>query len=364
MSPDLPLDLRAGLDTLAEGRSRADLARRAAAISDAYRAGHGSQAITDDEDALAYALVRLPATYAALAAVLSALQQAAPAFAPDSLIDVGAGPGTAAFAAATAYPSLRRFDLLDRNAALARLARMLLAGSDNDVLQDARYDRVEAEASLAGRQPADLVIANYVVGEIAPATLAALAAALWARTARVLVVVEPGTPAGFARIAELRAHLLGRGARVLAPCPHDRPCPIVAPDWCHFAQRLNRSRDHRHLKDVALSYEDEKFAYVALGRGQPGRTFEARVLAPPQIGKVAVTAKLCTRDGAIATNTAPRRNRDAYKAHKGWRWGDPVAAETVSAETASAETASADTASASRKERTHPRLQVDEDGPT
>lgn len=353
MSPDLPFDLRASLDTLAEGRSRADLARRAAVISDAYRASLGSQAITDEEDALAYALVRMPATYAALAAVLSAVQQAAPAFAPDDLIDVGAGPGTATFAAAAAYPSLQRFDLLDRNAALARLARTLLAGSDKDVLQDARYDRVEAGTSLAGRAPADLVIASYVVGEIAPATLTAFAETLWARTARVLVVVEPGTPAGFARITELRAHLVGHGAHVLAPCPHDLPCPIVAPDWCHFAQRLNRSRDHRHVKDVVLAYEDEKFAYVALGRDQPDRTFAARVLAPPHVGKVAVTAKLCTRDGVIAIDTAPRRQRDAYKARKGWRWGEPVAAET----------ASPDTSFANAQEGQYPRLQIDDGGP-
>ena len=35
------------------------------------------------------------------------------------------------------------------------------------------------------------------------------------------------------------------GANILAPCPHARPCPLAAPDWCHFSARVARSRLHR-----------------------------------------------------------------------------------------------------------------------
>ncbi|MGL1585795.1 small ribosomal subunit Rsm22 family protein, partial [Vibrio parahaemolyticus] len=44
------------------------------------------------EDALAYALARMPATYAAIAASLNALAEVNPEFAPQSLLDIGAGP--------------------------------------------------------------------------------------------------------------------------------------------------------------------------------------------------------------------------------------------------------------------------------
>jgi ribosomal protein RSM22 (predicted rRNA methylase) len=324
MSPDLPSDLRAALDQLIEGRARGQLAQRAGAISDAYRAGGGSEAIASADDALAYALARLPATYAAATAVLSAVVQAHPDFAPHTLIDAGAGPGTATFAAAQCYRSLQRFDLIDHNPHLQRLAKSLLAACAYPALQDAQYDRGEACARLASRAPADLVLASYLVGEVGPDRLAEAAEALWSRTAGVLAVIEPGTPAGFARIAALRAHLIARGAHVLAPCPHQLRCPIVPPDWCHFAQRLNRSRHHRHIKCAELSYEDEKFSYVVLAHGVSSRTFGARVLAPPRVGKVAVTAKLCTQNGSIAMDTAQRRNRDVYKAHKAWRWGEAV----------------------------------------
>ena len=327
MDAALPPDLAASLDRLLEGRSRKELARRAEALSNTYRSGGGSDVIASDEDALAYALVRLPATYAAVAAVLDAVCKAAPDLKPVSLMDVGAGPGTASFAAVTAFPSLTDIDLLDRNPHLQKLAKTLLRTGDHAALRAARCDRVDALTSLPGRDAADLVTASYVIGEIEAERLAGFADLLWARTGQVLVVIEPGTPVGYQRVAAVRARLLAAGAHVVAPCPHDRPCPIVAPDWCHFAQRLARSREHRLVKGVELAYEDEKFAYVALARGEVRRKFDARVLAPPHVGKVAVTAKLCRHDGRIAIDAAARRDRDAYRARKGWRWGDAVTNE-------------------------------------
>src|SRR5262249_5805919 len=131
---------------------------------------------------------------------------------------------------------------------------------------------------------ADLVVASYVIGELAPERLRDVADALWSKTRDALVIIEPGTTEGFGRIRELRTHLIARGAYAVAPCPHDGACPIVDPDWCHFSQRLPRSRDHRQVKRASLPFEDEKFSYVVLGR-EPLRRIEARVLAHPRVTK-------------------------------------------------------------------------------
>src|SRR6266851_7572444 len=122
ISPDLPAELKAALDARLEGLSRNAAADRAAVMSRTYRDGGGSGAIKSETDALAYALARMPATYAAIVASLNALHEIRPVFAPTSLLDVGAGPGTATWAAAEAFPSLRRFALLDANSALRALA--------------------------------------------------------------------------------------------------------------------------------------------------------------------------------------------------------------------------------------------------
>src|ERR1700719_513026 len=111
-APDLPAELKAALDAPPHGLSRSHAAARAAIISQTYRGGGGSGAIKSQTDALAYALARMPATYAAVTASLNALREIAPEFSPKSLLDVGAGPGTATWAAAEAFPSLNGLTLL------------------------------------------------------------------------------------------------------------------------------------------------------------------------------------------------------------------------------------------------------------
>jgi ribosomal protein RSM22 (predicted rRNA methylase) len=319
-SPDLPAELKAALDAKLRGFSRNDAAGRAASISKTYRDGGGSGAIRSEADALAYALARMPATYAAVTASLNALIEIRPDFAPTSLLDVGAGPGTATWAAAEAFPSLQRFALLDANDALRTLALDLARNSTR--LRQINYGRGEAHAALANADAAELIVASYMIGEISDAERRALAERMWEKTRDTLLVVEPGTPAGYARIISLRAHLIALGAHVAAPCPHDGLCPLLAPDWCHFTQRLQRSRAHKQVKGAELPFEDERFSYVALMRAPAARR-PSRVLAQPIVSKVEITAKLCTPEG-LALKKVPRRAKADYATARRWRWGDAV----------------------------------------
>jgi ribosomal protein RSM22 (predicted rRNA methylase) len=323
-APDLPVELKAALDARLQGLSRTDAAGRAAIISQTYRDGGGSGTIKSETDALAYALARMPATYAAVTASLNALRQIAPDFAPKSLLDIGAGPGTASWAAAEAFSSLQAFTLLDANSALRALALDLAKGSAR--LRDIDYQRGEARAALADAEAADLVIASYMIGELSDAERSALAGLMWAKTRDTLLIVEPGTPAGYKRIIALRSQLIAAGAHIAAPCPHDGQCPLQPPDWCHFTQRLPRSQAHKQIKGAELPYEDEKFAYVALTRAPVGPRL-SRVLAQPVVTKVEIVAKLCTSGGVVIAK-APRRDKAAYARARRWRWGDAIAHTT------------------------------------
>ena len=323
METDLPPDLRAALDGMMRGVARTALAERATAISQAYRSGRGSaQTIRGMNDALAYALARLPATFAATSTVLDALREAVPDFAPRTLLDVGAGPGTASWAAMRCFPRLRRIELLDENEFLSRLAGELLSASSFDVLREAAYRQGAAQQLLGTAEPVDLTIAGYFIGEVPDDLLLSTADRLWSKTAGMLVVIEPGTPAGFRRIRKLRSHLIGQNARVACPCPHDLECPLTGDDWCHFSQRLNRSRDHREVKGASLPFEDEKFSYVALARHKPAMPAD-RVLAAPRASKASIATKLCTPAGLVM-DVVSRRERDAYRMRRAWRWGDAV----------------------------------------
>ncbi|HLJ00645.1 MAG TPA: small ribosomal subunit Rsm22 family protein [Bradyrhizobium sp.] len=315
--PILPPELRAVLEAKLNGLPRGEIAARAGSISKAYRDGGSSSTIRSETDALAYAIVRMPATYAAVAATLNALCEARPDFAPKSLLDVGGGPGTASWAAATAFASLQDFNLLDINAALQALARDL--SRDHARLKSIIYHLDTTGAALDDAEPADLVVASYLIGEIDDAARRGLAERLWSKTRDTLLIIEPGTPAGYARIIALRQQLIDAGAHVAAPCPHAKQCPLQPPDWCHFAQRLPRLRAHIQVKGAELPFEDEKFSYVVLTRTPVARRF-ARVLAQPVVSKVEVTAKLCTADGLQIAKIS-RRDKTEYAEARHWGWG-------------------------------------------
>lgn len=322
--PDLPAPLKAALDARLVGLSRSDAAGRAARISENYRGGGNSGTINSQADALAYALARMPATYAAVIASLNAFVEIKPDFTPESLLDVGAGPGTATWAAAEVWPSLDRFALLDANAALRDLALEL--ARDNSRLRAMAYRHGDAHAALANAETADLVIASYVMGEMNDAQQGELAELLWRKTRDTLLVVEPGTPQGYARIIGLREQLIASGAHVAAPCPHDGRCPLREPDWCHFTRRLPRLQAHKQIKGAELPFEDEKFSYVALTHAPVARR-PPRLLAQPVIGKVEISAKLCSPDGLNQVRV-PRRTKAAYARARRWRWGDAVSWES------------------------------------
>ncbi|GIL69358.1 hypothetical protein Vretifemale_262 [Volvox reticuliferus] len=180
------------------------------------------------------------------------------------------------------------------------------------------------KAAVAQRRRYDLVIAPYQLTVLPTVEeRQRLVRELWDRCGDVLILVEPGTPRGFTAIAEARELVLGRegrkrlqleatatsggqrqdgravdprvvnklrgaGAHVVAPCPHDGTCPMLATKrhWCHFSQPLLLPRfmqqamvlagEKAQGRGRALNVQDERFSYVILRRG-PRPAFRAAV---------------------------------------------------------------------------------------
>ena len=125
---ELPAWIGRSLDASLEGVSRNELRTQSLRISDAYRAGRGQRHRRGREhDAMAYAIARMPATYAAARASLAALPNCFRTSRHRSMLDVGAGPGTAAWASIELWPSLEHVTLIDSNPRLLDLARRLRA---------------------------------------------------------------------------------------------------------------------------------------------------------------------------------------------------------------------------------------------
>jgi ribosomal protein RSM22 (predicted rRNA methylase) len=317
---ELPPALRRAVDGAIEGVGLDALSRAAETLSSRYRAEvrDGRWHVADDLTALAYAAARLPATYAAIRDGLEAVAAAVPEFAPRTALDVGAGPGSAIWAAAERWPTLVEAVLVEASPAMRRLGETL-AGDGLRVR--ATWQAEDAAGGMPAIVPAELVTLAYVLDELSAEQGGGLIDRLWALTTGVLVIVEPGTSAGWVRILAARRQLIAAGAQVLAPCPHAAACPLRAPDWCHFSRRVARSKIHRLTKGAEVPWEDEKYIYVAAGR-IPGQTPPSRVLAPARSASGRVWLKLCREDGSAAETLITKREGDRFKAARRAGWGD------------------------------------------
>ena len=317
----LPVDIRIALDRMAEGQSLKSLSTSYQSISDRYRGDRKSNTvlqIRNADEALAYALARMPATYGAVHDVLGRALETIPALDPHTLLDLGAGPGTATLAALEHFHDLKDIRLVEPNAHLAGLSKHLCHHKSVDISFE---PTTLALADLNNH--ADLVLLSYVLNEIPPGDLEKTLDRLWDATKQALVIIEPGTPDGFNLILKIRAHLLKSGARIAAPCPHDLTCPLKDTSlWCHMSTRIERSALHRKVKaDASLGYEDEKFSYIVATR-LPAARPSARVIGHPH-GQKLISLELCEQTGAARTRVLSKRDED-YKAAKKLEWGDSL----------------------------------------
>jgi ribosomal protein RSM22 (predicted rRNA methylase) len=316
---DLPPLLRRAVDDVLEGTVLSDLSATAEALSQRYRdERHGAKPhAISGRDALAYLAVRLPATYAAVRASFDAVAEARPDFAPKTALDIGAGPGTALWAASECWPRLADAVLVEASPEFRAYGERLAAGLETPHVTwrvaDAAIDAVDCGTR-------DLVTLAYVLNELSPMVRYSVLQRLWAQTADTLVIVEPGTPAGWQRIHAARSQLIKAGAHVIAPCPHAHACPLQPPDWCHFAVRVARSRVHRQTKRADVPWEDEKFSYLAVSQ-KPATQAGARVIARPRKAGGHTILKLCRPDGSASDQVVSRRDGALFKRARKADWG-------------------------------------------
>lgn len=319
---ELPSALRRAVDRALSGIPLNELATTAATLSRRYREEQrdGRVHVASDRDVLAYLAVRLPATYAAIRASFAATAEARPDFAPKTVLDVGAGPGTALWAAVDCWRTVSEALLVEASPAFRACGEQLAADAD---LPHITWRTADVATNAIDGVPRDLVTLAYVLNELEPDVRHPALQRLWQLTADTLVIVEPGTPAGWQRILAARHKLIEAGGHVVAPCPHAYDCPLQPPDWCHFARRVARSRLHRQAKGADVPWEDEKFSYMAVSR-KPAPAVGARVIARPRKASGRVTLKLCRPDGSGNEQLFSRRDGELFKRASRSDWGDSL----------------------------------------
>ncbi len=319
----LPILLKHAIEHEAALIGLSKLTKAASELSNNYRFRQraNEKLIITEAHRIAYTVTRMPATYAAISAVFREVKKQLPDLSIQSLIDLGTGPGTAAWAAVEVFDGLQSMLLIERDLELIRLGQRLAKKSINQNIRNAQWIKNDLNSSPS-IPLGDAIIASYSLGELTVATAREITKSAWGKTNSCLVIIEPGSVKGFELIRTLRDDLIQLGAYLIAPCPHAMDCPMPENDWCHFAERVERSSLHRKLKAGALNYEDEKYSYVAVSKF-PVESSAARILKRPKISSGFVKLELCAADKIHAT-TITKTDGAYFKAARKSRWGDAI----------------------------------------
>lgn len=324
---ELPNYLKNASEKLIEGMNINAMSQSARELSRRYmeESGQGKSLLNRDEEAAVYSLMRMPATFSAVSFALEKVCEMSD-FVPRSLLDAGAGTGGATFAA-NEFFALDSITCLEREPAMENIGKKLFSFGEDKAIREARYIRADLveEATKANdnskKYVSDLVISSYVLNEMSMEDRMKVVKWLWDNAEKMLVIIEPGTPVGFANIRRIRDFLMEQGAYVCAPCPHMENCPVTGDDWCHFTVRVQRGKIHKMLKNADVPYEDEKFSYIAFSREPLKMDKYGRIMRHPITLKGRMELSLCTSDG-IYTKTVTKKDNEAYKCAKKVDCGD------------------------------------------
>lgn len=297
-----------------------DIDDNAKEISKKYRANDndGKRLVTKQNEAIAYALSRMPATYESVTNCIKNIFENNK-FDIKTILDVGAGTGAATWAAYNFFED-KKFLCLERESEMINIGKKLMQDAPiKKYIEWKQFDIIEN--NIKGKF--DLVIVSYMMNELPKDKIDIAIEKLWNATSKVLLVLEPGTPKGYSNIINIRELLLKSEANIIAPCTHHNKCLIQDNDWCQFTCRVQRSKIHKRLKDGTSPYEDEKFSYIAVSKSECIKA-KNRILRHPIINKGFSEFKVCNADGIIKNVKLSKKDGILYKEAKKKSSGDSL----------------------------------------
>lgn len=317
----IPEALRLALDKETGGYKISDLREISTEISKKYLINkhEGASLVATKEDALAYAIARMPATYSAVYASLSYALELIGECNFESMLDIGAGTGAAVWAACELL-NLRQIDCIEREPEMSALGEKLLLSKSQDIAIN--WLNTDINSFIPGRKY-DIVIASYSINEMCENNRDAIIYKLWDSANKLLLIVDAGTPYAYRLQQNIRKSLIGVNACLIAPCPQGKICGLSEDDWCHFICRVERTKYHKLIKNGDSPYEDEKYSYSAFSKIKPIYLCRDRIIRRPNLLPKRLVLQTCMTAGK-KPKIIRKSDGEVYKLAKKLNAGDAL----------------------------------------
>lgn len=231
------------------------------------------------------------------------------------LIDFGCGSGVAHRRVIARWPQFESSTLVD----VSPLALRYAAGR----LANERPGIVLKTGIPAEVQPGTLLLVSHVLNELDAVAREKLLRL--ARQADEVIWVEAGTHADSRALIAIREELRSAFA-VIAPCPHQSVCGMLAPEaaqhWCHHFARVpswvfQDGGWAQFSRDLGIDLNTLPYSYLALtkelGRSVNGNT---RIIGRPREAKGRMEVLACREEGVADVTLQKRDAPEVFKALK------------------------------------------------
>jgi len=231
----------------------------------------------------------------------------------ESVVDFGGGPGTFLFAL-TKFKTINKYTNVERSDSFIGIMNVLVEEFLSSSVPHTYVDSISCNYLKLKSQDIptnDLCVFSYTFCEC-DNSLDSLSSLV--ESSNMVLMIEPGTPSGFNNIIQARDKLIEKGFSIIAPCTVSNGfCPLrdSESDWCHFVERIDRSRIQRHLKNGVLGYEYEKYSYLLMSK-HPIHYDGKRIISRPNYTKHSVSFDICSEESSHIVITK-RENKNEYK---------------------------------------------------
>lgn len=326
---NLPHPIEEAISAILQQQETPEWIHRAVDLHTRYTNGKtdNKNFVHDYLDALAYLGLRVPATYAQILGVLSAVHKLIPSWSPTSLLDIGSGPGTAMWAAISQWPGLDKITCLDEDKDFILLGKQII--KDSEVIRHVNWKNRDFRLGIEEDESSyDLIIIANVLNELTPKAQEKLIGQAFNLCNGLLLIIEPGTSKG-SKIVSAVAQKLHKVGILLAPYIANTYVED-ADYYLHFPQRFIRPEFQRRIRqqmressEMASDWEESKYSYVAISKSPAEKNYWARTVGEPEIQKGFLEVPVITAE-SITKIKIMKRDKEAFTFAKRLRWGELI----------------------------------------